>query len=165
MSLPVQNVIEGAKSDKFFCSGALLRIETEHADLPINFGVSAAPVVMFQNGPAFQPLPGFHGAVLARYPKETNPLESGLLLHPEAIEGKAAALEVAYGRGHIILFGFKPQFRGQSHATYKYLFNELYAYDHPALPSEPVAAPAKAEAPAVGGAALKDHKQEDTLPQ
>jgi hypothetical protein len=30
MSLPVQNVIEGAKSDKFFCSGALLRVETEH---------------------------------------------------------------------------------------------------------------------------------------
>jgi hypothetical protein len=165
MSLPVQNVIEGAKSDKFFCSGALLRVETEHADLPTNFGVSSAPVVMFQNGPAFQPLPDFHGAVLARYPKETNPLESGLLLHPEAIEGKAAALEVAYGRGHIILFGFKPQFRGQSHATYKYLFNELYAYDHPALPSEPIAAPPKAETPAVGAVTPKDHKQEDTLPQ
>ena len=40
MSLPVQNILEGVKSDKFFCSGALLRIETEHADLPINFGVS-----------------------------------------------------------------------------------------------------------------------------
>ena len=83
-------------------------------------------------------LPGFHGAVLARYPKQTNPLESGLLLHPEAIEGKVAALELAYGRGRIVLFGFKPQFRGQSHATYKYLFNELYAFDHPALPTEPV---------------------------
>jgi hypothetical protein len=164
MSLPVQNVIEGAKSDKFFCSGALLRVETEHADLPINFGVSAAPVVMFQNGPAFQPLPGFHGAVLARYPKETDPLESGLLLHPEAIEGKAAAMELAYGKGHILLFGFKPQFRGQSHATYKYLFNELYAYDHPALSSEP-AAPAKTETSVTGGTAPKDHKPEDTLPE
>jgi len=140
MSLPVQNVIEGAKSDKFFCSGALLRVETEHAELPANYGVSESPVVMFQAGPAFQTLPGFHGAVLARYPKQTNPLESGLLLHPEAIEGKAAAVEVAYGRGRIVLFGFKPQFRGQSHATYKYLFNELYAFDHPALPTEPTPA-------------------------
>ena len=144
MSLPVQNVLDGAKSDKFFCSGALLRVETEHGDLPINFGVSDSPVVMFQNGPAFQPLPGFHGAVLARYPKQTNPLESGLLLHPETIEGKAAAMELAYGHGRIVLYGFKPQFRGQSHATYKYLFNELYQYDHPALPAEPAAAtPAK----------------------
>jgi len=143
LSLPVQNVIEGAKSDKFFCSGALLRLNLEHSDLPVNYGVSESPVVMFQGGPAFQPMPGFHGAVLARYPKETNPLESGLLLHPEAIEGKAAAMELVYGRGRIVLFGFKPQFRGQSHATYKYLFNELYSYEHPDLPAEPVAPPAK----------------------
>jgi hypothetical protein len=166
MSLSVQNVIEGAKSDKFFCSGALLRVQTEHADLPVNFGVSNAPVVMFQNGPAFQPQPGMHGAVLARYPKETNPLESGLLLHPEAIEGKAAALELAYGKGHIVLFGFKPQFRGQSHATYKYLFNELYVFDHPGLPTEPTPAPAKAEGAAAPPAAAKDHKAaDDTLPE
>ncbi len=166
MSLPVKNAIENAKSDKFFCSGALLRVETEHADLPVNFGVADSPVVMFQNGPAFQALPGFHGAVLARYPKETNPLESGLLLHPEAIEGKAAAMELAYGRGHIVLFGFKPQFRGQSHATYKYLFNELYMFDHPALPTEPAAAPAKAEAgpsPAPAPAAKASKQDDDTL--
>ena len=143
MSLPVENVIEGAKSDKFFCSGALLRLNLEHAELPVNYGVSESPVVMFQSGPAFQPAAGFHGAVLARYPKETNPLESGLLLHPEAIEGKAAAMELVYGKGRIVLFGFKPQFRGQSHATYKYLFNELYAYEHPDLPVETVPPPAK----------------------
>ena len=31
LSLPVENVIEGAKSSKFFCSGALVRVNTEHA--------------------------------------------------------------------------------------------------------------------------------------
>jgi Zinc carboxypeptidase len=166
MSLPVKNVIEGVKSDKFFCSGALLRVETEHADLPVNLGVADSPVVMFQNGPAFQTLPGFHGAVLARYPRETTPLESGLLLHPEAIEGKAAAIELAYGRGHIVLFGFKPQFRGQSHATYKYLFNELYSFDHPALPVEPAASQVKAETASSPAPATKDNKEDDnTLPQ
>ena len=161
MSLPVQNVIEGVKSDKFFCSGALLRVETEHADMPVNFGVSESPVVMFQAGPAFQPLPGFHGAVLAKYPKQTNPLESGLLLHPEAIEGKAAAVELAYGRGRILLFGFKPQFRGQSHATYKYLFNELYLFDHPALPAETPAAAPKAETATAKPAPKPTEDEED----
>jgi Zinc carboxypeptidase len=163
LSLPVQNVIDGAKSDKFFCSGALLRVNLEHAELPVNYGVSDSPVVMFQAGPAFQPLPGFHGAVLARYPKETNPLESGLLLHPEAIEGKAAAMELVYGRGRIVLFGFKPQFRGQSHATYKYLFNELYSYEHPDLPADPIAAPTKEkDAPAVKTA--KAEEPDDDFP-
>ncbi|HUN84160.1 MAG TPA: M14 metallopeptidase family protein [Terracidiphilus sp.] len=148
-SLPVKNVLEGVKSDKFFCSGALVRVNTEHADLPANYGTSDSPVVMFQSGPAFEPMPGFHGAILASYPKETDPLESGLLLHPEAIEGKAAAMELAYGKGRVALYGFKPQFRGQSHATYKYLFNELYVYDHPELPALPAAAaPAKPEASA-----------------
>ena len=147
LSLPVKNVLEGVKSDKFFCSGALLRVNTEHAELPVNYGAADSPVVMFQSGPAFEALPGFHGAVLASYPRQTNPLESGLLLHPEAIEGKAAAMELVYGKGRIVLYGFKPQFRGQSHATYKYLFNELYAYEHPPLPILPVAAPAPKAAP------------------
>jgi len=162
MSLPVENVIKGAKSDKFFCSGALLRVNTEHGDLPVNYGVSDSPVVMFQNGPAFQPLPGFHGAVLARYPKKTNPLESGLLLHPEAIEGKAAAVELVYGRGRIVLFGFKPQFRGQSHATYKYLFNELYMFDHPPLPTEGESKPAAETAQAPGAKEAPKAKTEDS---
>jgi hypothetical protein len=134
MSLPVKNVLEGVKSDKFFCSGALLRVEQESAELPINFGIPASPVVMFQRGPVFTPLAGFEGAILARYAKGTNPLESGLLLHPEAIQGKAAAMELTYGKGRILLYGFKPQFRGQSHGTYRYLFNALYSYDQPALP-------------------------------
>ncbi|HKF48095.1 MAG TPA: M14 family zinc carboxypeptidase [Terracidiphilus sp.] len=163
MSLPVKNVIDGVKSDKFFCSGALLRVETEHADLPVNFGVGDSPVVMFQSGPAFEALPGFHGAVLARYAKETNPLESGLLLHPEAIQGKAAAMELAYGQGRVVLYGFKPQFRGQSHATYKYLFNELYVFQHPDLPTEPAAAPAKEKEapPAVKMAKVQDDDDDD----
>ena len=148
MSLPVENVLDGLRSDKFFCSGALLRVETENADQPANYGAAESPIVMFQAGPAFQTLPGFHGAVLARYPKQDNPLESGLLLHPEAIQGKAAAVELAYGRGRVVLFGFKPQFRGESHATYKYLFNELYSFDHPPLPAELPAAKAAAEASA-----------------
>jgi Zinc carboxypeptidase len=164
LSLPVENVIKGAKSDKFFCSGALLRVETEHGELPTNYGEPESPVVMFQAGPAFQPLPGFHGAVLARYSKQTNPLESGLLLHPEAIEGKAAAVEMAYGRGRIVLYGFKPQFRGQSHATYKYLFNELYSYDHPDLPTEAGAPAKEKDAAPVKKTAKAEDEEDDDFP-
>jgi hypothetical protein len=145
MSLPLKDVLEGVKSDKFFCSGALLRVEQQSAELPVNFGVPEAPVVMFQRGPAFVPEAGFQGAILAKYAKGTNPLESGLLLHPEAIEDKAAAVELQYGKGRIVLYGFKPEFRGQAHGTYRYLFNALYLFDQPELPVVKVPAEPKDE--------------------
>ncbi|MFC5864699.1 M14 family zinc carboxypeptidase [Acidicapsa dinghuensis] len=140
LSLPVKNVLEGVKSDKFFCSGALLRVDLESPERPATLGLPGEPTVMFENGPAFETQSGFKGAVLARYPKDTNPLESGLLLHPEAIEGKIAALEVPYGKGHIFLYGFKPQWRAQSHGTYKFFFNLLYKYEQPPYPAEKPAA-------------------------
>jgi hypothetical protein len=140
LSLPVTNVLEGVKSDKFFCSGALLRVELGSVDRPVTWGLPGEPIVMFEQGPAFTTQAGFHGAVLARYPKDSNPLESGLLLHPEAIEDKIAALEVPYGSGRIFLYGFKPQWRAQSHGTYKFFMNALYTYDQP-----PFAKPEPAE--------------------
>jgi hypothetical protein len=33
---------------------------------------------------------------------------------------------VEYGKGKIYLYGFRPQWRGQSHGAYKLLFNTLY---------------------------------------
>jgi Zinc carboxypeptidase len=136
MSLPVRNVLEGVPNEKFYCAGSLLRIEMEHPEMPVNFGVPDAPVVMFERGPAFETLPAFKGAVLAKYSKQTNALESGMILHPEVLEDKDAALELAYGQGHILLYGFKPQQRGQAHGTYRYLFNALYLYDQPPMPTE-----------------------------
>ena len=53
LSLPVKNVLAGMPNDKFYCAGALLRVETQHPQLPINYGMPAAPVVMFERGPAF----------------------------------------------------------------------------------------------------------------
>ena len=146
MSLPVKNVLEGLPNDKFFCAGALLRIQTVHPDLPVNFSVPTSPVVMFERGPAFDILPGFKGAVLARYPKEQDALESGMILHSEVLRDKAAALEVSFGKGRILLYGFKPQHRGQAHGTYRYLFNTLYLYDDPPMPTDPVSAAPPASA-------------------
>jgi hypothetical protein len=138
LGLPVSNTLEGLKNDQFFCSGSLLKVELRDLNQPGLWGMQREPIVMFERGPAFEPKSGFQGTVLAAYPKDRNPLASGFLLHPERIQGKAAALEVFYGGGRVYLFGFKPQWRGQSHGTYKLIFNAIY--DSPGL-ARPTAPP------------------------
>jgi glutamine amidotransferase-like uncharacterized protein len=46
-------------------------------------------------------------------------------LGAEKIAGKAALVQVNIGKGKIILFGFRPQYRGQSLATFPLFFNAI----------------------------------------
>ena len=39
--------------------------------------------------------------------------------------GKTALIDAKSGRGHIILFGMRPQYRAQSYRTFKLFFNAL----------------------------------------
>src|SRR5256885_3014360 len=49
----------------------------------------------------------------------------GWVLHPERVAGRAALVRVKLGTGQVVLFGFRPQYRGQSIVTYPLLFNSL----------------------------------------
>ena len=53
-------------------------------------------------------------------------LASGWLLGEERIADRAAVVDVSMGRGHMVLFGIRPQYRAQSNATFKMLFNGLF---------------------------------------
>jgi hypothetical protein len=148
LHLPVTNVLAGATPEQFYCSGSLLRVELRDLAHTAVAGLPREPIVMFERGPAFDTKAGFRGNLLASYSRENSPLASGYLLHPERIQGKAAALEVFYGEGRVYLFGFRPQWRGQSHGTYKFVFNAIY--DSPAS-AKPTSAPRGG--PAVSAAA------------
>jgi hypothetical protein len=124
--LPVTNVLTGVSGTDFFCSGCLLSVHVEDPKNALSAGLLPDPIVMFERSPAFDTKPEFKGSVLARYPKDRNPLASGYLVGPAKIEGKAAALNVEYGKGHIVLLGFRPQWRGQSQGSYKFFMNAFY---------------------------------------
>ena len=122
----IVNVVEKEnqpKEDAFFCPGSLLRvrIDTKH---PIGHGLDPEMAIFFKSGPVFEAGRG-SGNVVATYP-EFNPLMSGWLEGEKRIRQKAALLEVVLGDGRVILFGFKPQHRGQSHGTFKLLFNAIF---------------------------------------
>lgn len=137
-NLPVANALAGLRPEQFFCSGTLLRTELKDPAHPVVMGLPPEPTVMFERNVAFDTKPAFRGRILASYPKDRSPLRSGYLLGADKIEGKAAALDVNYGSGHIILIGFRAQWRGQSHGTYKFLFNALY-YNPSMAPETPSA--------------------------
>jgi hypothetical protein len=158
-NLPVTNVLSGLKATEFNCPGALLRVEVSDPSHPLLAGLPKEVDVMFERGPAFETKAAFKGKVLASYPKETNPLRSGYLLHPEKIQGKAAFVDVQMGSGHVVLIGFRSQWRGQPHGTFKFLFNSLYYFggNAPAAVSAPaaVASPA-ADWQRIGGQVKAD---------
>jgi hypothetical protein len=123
--LPVRNVLEAVSDEDFYAPGSIFRLEldTSHA---VARGMPRETSGWFQNGPAFEVLDSTVSHVIGRWPDDpARVLLSGWVLHPERIAGKAAILEVRQGAGRVVLFGIRPQYRGQSIATYPLLFNSL----------------------------------------
>jgi hypothetical protein len=135
-NLALTNVVQGVPQNQFFCSGSLLRTEIKEPNHPVTAGLPSTPAVMFERNPVFDTKQGFRGRILASYVKDRSPLASGFLLGADRIQGKPAAIDADFGKGHIVLLAFRPQWRGQSHGTYKFFFNALY-YNPALAPEQP----------------------------
>jgi hypothetical protein len=123
--LPVRNVLESVPDEDFYAPGSIFRMQLDTAH-PVARGVPRETAAWFQGGPAFDVLDSSVVRVIGRWPDDPDRLLlSGWVLHPERVAGKASLLEVRQGSGRVILFGFRPQYRGQSLATYPLLFNSL----------------------------------------
>jgi glutamine amidotransferase-like uncharacterized protein len=125
--LPVRNVVSGLRSDEFFLRGSIVEVATDRAH-SVMVGMPQKAAVFVDFSPVFDTEEGFNGSVLARYADSGSPLLSGYLIGERHLHGKAAALDVQLGDGHVVLIGFRPQWRGQPFGTFKVLFNAaLYA--------------------------------------
>jgi Zinc carboxypeptidase len=130
LGLPVRNVTAGLRRTEFYCPGSILRtfLDTAH---PLARGMQRESVAWVEDSPVFEiksdPLALVRVKIIARYPDSGTPLLSGWLLGEERLRGKAALVEVGLGKGRVYLFGFRPQYRAQSLATYPLLFNALAA--------------------------------------
>jgi hypothetical protein len=123
--LPVRDITQGLQRRDFYIPGSILRtlLDTTH---PIAKGMSAESIAWFENSPVFEVTDSKRAKIIARYPEKTEEiLLSGWALGAERLRGKAAIVEVTLGKGKIVLFGFRPQYRGQSLATFPLLFNAI----------------------------------------
>jgi hypothetical protein len=129
--LPLRNVVAGLPRTQFYVPGSILRLELDTTH-PIARGMPKESIAWAEDSPVFEVINNANSSVSAAnvkiigwYPRDKDPLLSGWLLGGDRIKGKAALIEVTMGKGRIILFGFRPQYRGQSLATYPLLFNSL----------------------------------------
>ncbi|TET71565.1 hypothetical protein E3J39_04275 [Candidatus Bathyarchaeota archaeon] len=126
LKLPVMNVLADVKPKDFLCPGSTLHVNV-NTDNPLAYGVAEDLLIIFRNHPAFEVKPGPKNEeldVVLSYPDERI-MESGWLIGEEKLSRKAALIDAKMGKGRVVLFGFSPQFRAQSDATFKLFFNSL----------------------------------------
>ncbi len=124
--LKVENVVEGLDAKKYFTHGSTLRCEVDTSH-PVGFGMPEQALIFNWDSATFSVVETMHAEryeVVARYPQD-DILQSGRLIGENRIAGRPALLAVRAGEGDVILFGFRPQHRAQTHGTYKFIFNCL----------------------------------------
>ncbi|HEX9961059.1 MAG TPA: M14 family metallopeptidase [Pyrinomonadaceae bacterium] len=125
--LPVRDVTEGLQRKDFYIPGSILKTEINSAH-KIAKEMPRESIAWFESSPAFEITTSDDANVeiIASYPKDAkNILLSGWALGAEKIAGKAALVSINIGRGKIVLFGFRPQYRAQSLATFPLFFNAI----------------------------------------
>jgi Zinc carboxypeptidase len=129
--LPLRNVVAGLPRTDYYVPGSILRIQLDTSH-PLAKGMPKDTIAWAEDSPVFEvtndpnsSVPAANVHVVASYPADKDPLLSGWLLGGDLIKGKAALVEVTMGKGRVILFGFRPQYRAQSLATYPLFFNAL----------------------------------------
>jgi len=127
--LPLRNVASGAAN--YSVPGSLLRVKVDNQQ-PLAAGMPPEVAAFVQGGQAFEItlLDQFNKGDrevrgVARY-AESNLLMSGWLTGERAITGRYAVIQARHGAGRVVLFGFRPDFRGQSFGTFRLLLNAIY---------------------------------------
>jgi len=117
----IPDVLSGVANKDFYVPGSILQVSVD-TDSPIGFGSKPTVPIFFELSPAFKA----EGETksIAHYESD-NALLSGWLLGGKYLNGASALVEKKQGEGRIILFGFRPQYRGQSEVTYKLFYNAL----------------------------------------
>lgn len=120
------NKVALANTD-YYIPGSILKTQLD-THQPVNWGMPNHVDVVFNRSPVFRlnanaELNGV--APIAWYSKD-DLLRSGWAWNPVYLDQGIAALKAKVGKGVLYAYGPEILFRGQSHSTFKLLFNTLY---------------------------------------
>jgi hypothetical protein len=134
MKLPVKDalteVVKGKEqpvpSERFYIPGSLLRAQVDNTQ-PVAYGMPSSVDVFYDNSPAFRADPdaGNHGLKTIAWYGDGTLLDSGWAWGQTYLNDSIAVAQANVGKGKVLLFGPEIAFRGQPHATFKFLFNGL----------------------------------------
>ena len=136
LNLPVRNALvemvagkeKSLPGEKFYIPGSVMQITLDN-EYKANWGMNKNADVYFSASPVFKLLPD----AIAR--KEVIPLawyasdktlRSGWAFGQSYLQDGIAAFEAKVGNGKLFVYGPEITFRGQTHSSYKMLFNQLY---------------------------------------
>ena len=132
MDLPVEDAItevvkgkvQPVPSERYYIPGSLIRAQVDNTQ-PVAYGMPASTDVFFDNSPAFRAEPdaGTRGLQTIAWYGQGNLLDSGWAWGQTYLNDSIAVAQANVGKGKVLLFGPEIAFRGQPHATFKFLFN------------------------------------------
>lgn len=117
----VTYALASVNKKEFYIPGSILQISVDPTN-PIAFGSTPTVPILYENGPTFK-VSG-NAQSVASFTTD-KPLLSGWIQGGQFLNGTSVIANEPVGKGHLILFGFRPQYRAQSEVTYKLLFNAL----------------------------------------
>jgi hypothetical protein len=136
LNLPVRNALvetvsgkeKSLPGEKFYIPGSVMQITLDN-EYKANWGMYKNADVYFSASPVFNLLPDAIArkevVPLAWYASDKT-LRSGWAFGQSYLQDGIAAFEAKVGNGKLFVYGPEITFRGQTHSTYKMLFNQLY---------------------------------------
>ena len=128
LKLPVRNAVVDLDQSRYYFPGTLVRMQLD-VDHPLAFGMPAEVAAYHRQGPAWVTHPvagGISRLVVARFPDSPPTVLSGWARGRSLLRGRGAVVEFNVKQGKVILVAPRIQHRGQTHATFKLLFNAVH---------------------------------------
>ncbi len=139
--LPIVNVTKNLSDKQFFIPGSLIRAKVD-TEKSLAYGMQAEVAASFSRSRAFkikkpsymgeggkeniQRAPAPKAEIIVKFADKDLLMSGWAQGEDKYLKGKVAMIDVPHGAGNVVLFSFRPQFRGQPRGTYKLIFNAIF---------------------------------------